>query len=778
MIPNGTRIGGLLIEGLLGRGAMGEVYLATQVSLKRPVAVKRIAEHLANDVDNVARFEREAQCIARIQAPNVVGVYEFGQYADGGGNAHYLLVMELVEGGASLKKYMTEPLDWRLASSVALQAAEGLAAAAEQGVVHRDIKPDNIMMTKKGVAKLTDFGLAKAVDSTSMTMGGTLLGTPSYMPPEACRGEPTDFRGDLYSLGATWFHMLAGRTPFKAENTMAMLRAHLDEPVPDIALLNPSVPEPIAALVRRCLAKRPDDRPASAQQLANELIALVGQGLHIPHTVPELVGHAHGTGPDHTTIATLVSTGSPADPGATSATRHGVGEAVTGVDRTARTMVPATATATGQGTRAQAATIHEPQPAAPLAATMVAPPGATGAPAARPAAKRAPVGLILVILIGAVIGLLVVVLSRNHHGTTAGTVAADPAPAGNPGAAAQTPGSAGAIASATAATTAAAPAPAPAMVPGAPAHAPDAVATTPTTTPVVAVGPAPAPVHGDGSAPTTANLPIAAGTPSTPSTPPVEPTAAVPVPPVPAATPAVTPPVAPPVTAVVPPVAPPVPDVVPQPTPPVVADPPAPATVVAATPTLTPPPAAAPTPPAAPVVVLPRAPVLVSAPPVDKPLGPALKPLDAIAEFRQALRRKQPGLAEAVLSSIPADTEGYKDMVRNLGALRSAQNSAWARLKAAVTDTRCSDLLMAVDAAAPYPDLAVPLGQARTYLAGVETAWGNGLGVARAAIDAGDLARAKAVLAEIPSDPAVIMPDIQNARADLVKAIAAKSATK
>ncbi|MBA3937758.1 MAG: serine/threonine protein kinase, partial [Planctomycetes bacterium] len=354
MIPNGTRIGGLLIEGLLGRGAMGEVYLATQVSLKRPVAVKRIAEHLANDADNVARFEREAQCIARIQAPNVVGVYEFGQYADGNANAHYLLVMELVEGGASLKKYMTGPLDWRLASSVALQAAEGLAAAAEQGVVHRDIKPDNIMMTKKGVAKLTDFGLAKAVDSTSMTMGGTLLGTPSYMPPEACRGEPTDFRGDLYSLGATWFHMLAGRTPFKAENTMAMLRAHLDEPVPDIAMINPAVPEPIAALVRRCLAKRPDDRPASAQQLANELIALVGQGLHVPHTVPELVGHAHGTGADHTTIATLVSTGSPADPGATSATRNAVGGAavVSVVDMTAKTVVPVAS----QAQRAAAAT--------------------------------------------------------------------------------------------------------------------------------------------------------------------------------------------------------------------------------------------------------------------------------------------------------------------------------------------------------------------------------------------------------------------------------------
>ena len=148
MIQPGTRIGGLLIEELLGRGAMGEVYRAQQISLKRPVAVKRVADHLLGEPDMVARFEREAQVIARIQNQNVVAVYEFGEYADAQGAKHFLLVLELVEGGRNLKQFMGGgPMDWRIASSVILQVAEGLAAAQEQGVVHRDIKPDNIMLT-------------------------------------------------------------------------------------------------------------------------------------------------------------------------------------------------------------------------------------------------------------------------------------------------------------------------------------------------------------------------------------------------------------------------------------------------------------------------------------------------------------------------------------------------------------------------------------------------------------------------------------------------------
>ena len=148
MLTEGSTIGGLVIGELLGRGAMGEVYRAEQVSLRRPVAVKRIAEHLIDDESVVGRFEREAQCIARVNSPNVLGVYEFGKFTDQDGAEHWLLVMELVEGGCNARELMREGLDWRQATSIILQVAEGLAVAAEHGIVHRDIKLDNIMGRK------------------------------------------------------------------------------------------------------------------------------------------------------------------------------------------------------------------------------------------------------------------------------------------------------------------------------------------------------------------------------------------------------------------------------------------------------------------------------------------------------------------------------------------------------------------------------------------------------------------------------------------------------
>jgi tRNA A-37 threonylcarbamoyl transferase component Bud32 len=307
MLRPGSQIGGMRIDELLGRGAMGEVYRATQLSLRRAVAVKRIAEHLLANPSAVTRFEREAQCVAKVQSQHVVAVHDFGRFADEQGEQHYLLVMELVDGGLSLRSLISGALDWRTASSLAMQAAEGLAAAGEYGVVHRDIKPDNIMVTRKGVAKLADFGLAKSVDSTAMTLAGAVLGTPLYMAPEACRGGEVDARADLYSLGCTWFHLLAGRPPFTASNTMALLRAHLDEKPPDIRALAPATPLPIATLVMRLLAKDPGERPASAQALANELHALAASGLVLPRTVPELVAGGAAGGEATGTPATRIA---------------------------------------------------------------------------------------------------------------------------------------------------------------------------------------------------------------------------------------------------------------------------------------------------------------------------------------------------------------------------------------------------------------------------------------------------------------------------------------
>ncbi len=309
MLQPGVILGGIRIDSLLGRGAMGEVYLAQQVSLKRPVAVKRIAEHLLGNEDAIGRFAREAQCVARIQSPHVVAVHDFMRVKDDQGVEHGLLVMELVDGGSSLRALLAnrgQSFDWRTASALILHAAEGLAAAAEHGVVHRDIKPDNIMVTRKGVAKLADFGLAKSVDSSAMTLEGTVMGTPLYLPPEACRGHAVDARGDLYSLGCTWFHLLAGRPPFQAASTVALLRAHLDDAPPDLRSLAPSVPEAIAALVHRLLAKDPAQRLPSAQALVDELHALAAQGITLPRTVPEIFAVDAAT-----TVTRLADAGKP-----------------------------------------------------------------------------------------------------------------------------------------------------------------------------------------------------------------------------------------------------------------------------------------------------------------------------------------------------------------------------------------------------------------------------------------------------------------------------------
>ncbi len=313
MLRPGSQIGGMRIDELLGRGAMGEVYRATCSSLRRAVAVKRIAEHLLANPSAVTRFEREAQCVAKVQSQHVVAVHDFGRFADEQGEQHYLLVMELVDGGLSLRSLISGALDWRTASSLAMQAAEGLAAAGEFGVVHRDIKPDNIMVTRKGVAKLADFGLAKSVDSTAMTLAGAVLGTPLYMAPEACRGGEVDARADLYSLGCTWYHLLAGRPPFTASNTMALLRAHLEEQPAEIRTLAPATPLAIATLVMRLLAKDPADRPASAQALANELHGLAAAGLVLPRAVPELVARGSAGGEAAGTPATRIAAPSGAD---------------------------------------------------------------------------------------------------------------------------------------------------------------------------------------------------------------------------------------------------------------------------------------------------------------------------------------------------------------------------------------------------------------------------------------------------------------------------------
>ncbi len=286
MLTPGSVLGPLTIHRLLGRGGMGEVYEAEQTTLRRRVAVKRIADHLVEHPEARARFSREAQTIARLTGEHVVAVYEFGTYSDAAGRPHLLLVLELVEGGLSLRGVLSGgAVPWAAATSVIRQAALGLIAGEELGIVHRDIKPDNLLLTRKGVVKLTDFGLAKSLDSTAISLSGSLLGTPAYLAPEACAGEPADARSDLYSLGATWFHLLTGRTPFLADSTLAMLKRHQQDPPPDVRELAATVPADIAAVVARLLHKSPTGRYTGAAELVAAIDALPHT---IPRTVPEL----------------------------------------------------------------------------------------------------------------------------------------------------------------------------------------------------------------------------------------------------------------------------------------------------------------------------------------------------------------------------------------------------------------------------------------------------------------------------------------------------------
>ena len=184
-------------------------------------------------------------------------------------------------------------MDWRQATACIRDVAEGLAAAAEHGIVHRDIKPQNIMLTTKGVAKLADFGLARAGDSTAMTSEGALMGTPLYMSPEACRGDIVDVAGDMYSLGATWYHLIAGRPPFVANTPLAVLRAHCDEEPVSLLELIPDCPLPIAQMIHSCLIKDVGQRLNSAEKLLQKLSDAVAEGYSLPRTVPELAAIAN-----------------------------------------------------------------------------------------------------------------------------------------------------------------------------------------------------------------------------------------------------------------------------------------------------------------------------------------------------------------------------------------------------------------------------------------------------------------------------------------------------
>lgn len=265
----GQIFGGCVLDVLIGRGGMGEVYKALQKSLEREVAVKILPVDMAEDPSYVERFMQEARSIARLSHSNVVQVYDAGQQGQ-----YYYILMELVEGG-TLKDLIGQRHLPKLLEAVDFmeQAAMGLAAAHQQGIVHRDLKPGNIMLGPNRQVKVTDFGLAKAVQKQEheITKTGEVVGTPAYMSPEQCEGGLVDHRSDIYSLGATFYHFVCGKTPFSGEGAVQVMLKHVkDKPEPPAAV-RPDVPMAMSNIIDRCMAKDPYDRYQSCEELILDL---------------------------------------------------------------------------------------------------------------------------------------------------------------------------------------------------------------------------------------------------------------------------------------------------------------------------------------------------------------------------------------------------------------------------------------------------------------------------------------------------------------------------
>ena len=262
------RFGPYRVEDRIGAGGMGVVYLALDEALQRQVALKTLLPALAADPEFVARFKREAQSAAALNHPNITQIYTIGQE----GHVPFF-AMEFIRG-RSLEAILREKgaIPAAEAAGYVLQAATGLRHAAQKKLIHRDIKPSNLMLTEDGVLKITDFGLAKAARSeTQLTATGEVLGSPGYISPEQASGAALDARSDIYSLGATFYHLVTGRLPFEAPTPVAMIVKHMSEPLRSPRAVNPAVPYPIASAIQKMMAKRPGERFQDYDAVIREL---------------------------------------------------------------------------------------------------------------------------------------------------------------------------------------------------------------------------------------------------------------------------------------------------------------------------------------------------------------------------------------------------------------------------------------------------------------------------------------------------------------------------
>jgi serine/threonine-protein kinase len=252
---------------LIGKGGMSSVYKAHDRLLDRIVAIKILHPHYTQDEEYVERFRREARSVAQLSHPNIVTVIDRGE-----DEGRQYIVFECVEG-ENLKQLVqrTGPLPVREALLLALQMARALSFAHTRGLVHRDVKPQNVLLNAEGQAKMTDFGIAREVDVQGVTITGTVLGTSEYIAPEQARGQQVDAQTDVYSLGVVLYELLTGSVPYDGDNFVTVALRHVNEPVPNVLELRPEVPARLAMAVERAMAKNPDDRFDSMDELVGEL---------------------------------------------------------------------------------------------------------------------------------------------------------------------------------------------------------------------------------------------------------------------------------------------------------------------------------------------------------------------------------------------------------------------------------------------------------------------------------------------------------------------------
>ncbi len=284
----GKTLGKYRIVEHLGRGGMAEVYKAYQPGLDRYVAIKVLHSFLATEADFLTRFQREAKIAAMLRHPNIIQVYDFDYSKE---DDAYYMVMEFIEG-PTLKERLQElaekgrlmPLEEAVGIVTAI--ANALDYAHQHGMVHRDVKPANIMFTRDGQPILTDFGIARMVDVVGLTASGTMVGTPAYMAPEQGMGQAGDERSDIYSLGVVLYQLTTGYLPYDADTPLGVAMKHISEPLPPPAIINTALPASLEAVIMRALAKAPENRYQTAHEFAADLKrAMAGQ--HIEPVPPQ-----------------------------------------------------------------------------------------------------------------------------------------------------------------------------------------------------------------------------------------------------------------------------------------------------------------------------------------------------------------------------------------------------------------------------------------------------------------------------------------------------------